>query len=50
MIVGEPLLDDLFDPSVAIRVATHALLVAGVLGAGWWAARRASAGRGSRPI
>jgi len=45
MIVGEPLLDELFDPSVAIRVATHALLVAGVLGAGWWAARRNPAER-----
>lgn len=45
MIVGEPLLDEVFDPSAAIRVATHALLIAGVLGAGWWAARRASHGR-----
>jgi YjbE family integral membrane protein len=46
MIVSEPLLDELFDPSVAMRVATHAVLIAGVLGAGWWAARRAS---GERP-
>ena len=44
MIVSEPLLDELFDPSVAMRVATHAVLIAGVLGAGWWAARRASGG------
>ena len=50
MIVGEPLLDELFDPSVAIRVATHALLVAGVLGAGWWAARRGSAERTPKTI
>jgi len=39
MIVSEPLLDAVFDPSVAIRVVTHAVLIAGVLGAGWWAAR-----------
>ncbi|HWI10679.1 MAG TPA: TerC family protein [Burkholderiaceae bacterium] len=50
MIVSEPLLDDLFDPSVAIRVATHALLVAGVLGAGWWAARRGAAERTPKTI
>jgi len=50
MIVSEPLLDELFDPSVAIRVATHALLVAGVLGAGWWAARRGSAERTPKTI
>ncbi|HWH81400.1 MAG TPA: TerC family protein [Burkholderiaceae bacterium] len=43
MIVAEPLLDSVFDPSVAARIATHALLIAGVLGAGWWAARRAAA-------
>jgi len=40
MIVSEPLLDALFDPNVLARVATYALLVAGVLGAGWWATRR----------
>ena len=40
MIVSEPLLDAVFDPHVAARVATYALLVAGVLVAGWWAARR----------
>ncbi len=43
MIVSEPLLDDLFDPNVAIRIATHALLIAGVLGAGWWAVHRTTA-------
>ena len=42
MIVSEPLLDNVFDPNVAVRVATYALLVAGVLGAGWWTARRAA--------
>jgi len=42
MIISEPLLDSVFDPNVAVRVATYALLVAGVLGAGWWTARRAS--------
>jgi YjbE family integral membrane protein len=43
MIVSEPLLHDLFDPNVAVRIATHALLIAGVLGAGWWATHRSSA-------
>ena len=40
MIVSEPLLDDVFDPNMPIRVVTHAVLIAGVLGAGWWAARQ----------
>jgi YjbE family integral membrane protein len=40
MIVSEPLLDELFDPNLLARLATYALLVAGVLGAGWWATRR----------
>ena len=39
MIVSEPLLDDVFDPSAVTRVATYTVLIAGVLGAGWWAAR-----------
>jgi YjbE family integral membrane protein len=43
MIVGEPLLDRVFDPSLAGRVATHALLIAGVLAAGWWSTRRRQA-------
>jgi ribosomal protein S9 len=43
MIVSEPLLDAVFDPSFGNRIATYALLVAGVLAAGWWAARRAAA-------
>jgi YjbE family integral membrane protein len=37
MIVSEPLLDDIYDPSLAGRVATYALLIVGVLTAGWWA-------------
>ena len=48
MIVSEPLLDEVFDPSIAIRVATHALLIVGVLAAGWWATHRASGGRTPR--
>jgi YjbE family integral membrane protein len=42
MIVGEPLLDAVFDPHLAARVALYVLLVAGVLGAGWLTARRAT--------
>ena len=41
MIVSEPLLDSVFDPSVLNRVLAHAVLVVGVLAAGWWTARRA---------
>ncbi|MEP6876226.1 MAG: TerC family protein [Burkholderiales bacterium] len=40
MIVSEPLLDSVFDPSLINRVLVHAVLVVGVLGAGWWTARR----------
>jgi YjbE family integral membrane protein len=40
MIVSEPLLDAVFDPHLAARLATYAVLVAGVLSAGWWAAKR----------
>lgn len=44
MIIGEPLLDALFDPPELIhtvaRWTTYALAVAGVLGAGWWSARQ----------
>jgi YjbE family integral membrane protein len=44
MVVGEPLLDAVFDPPefvhTAARWATYALSVAGVLGLGWWAQRR----------
>jgi YjbE family integral membrane protein len=42
MIVAEPLLDAIFDPSIAMRVVTHALLIVGVLAAGWWATHRAT--------
>lgn len=45
MIVSEPLLDAVFDPSITVRVATHALLIVGVLAAGWWATRRANGSR-----
>jgi len=41
MIVSEPLLDAVFDPSLLNRVAAYAVLVVGVLAAGWWATRRA---------
>jgi YjbE family integral membrane protein len=40
MVVSEPLLDAVFDPSVLNRVITHVVFIAGVLGAGWWTARR----------
>jgi YjbE family integral membrane protein len=44
MIVNEPLLDSVFDPSglphAAARWLTYALAVVGVLGGGWWASRR----------
>jgi YjbE family integral membrane protein len=39
MIVGEPLLDDVFDPNAFARWSTYAVCIAGVLGAGWLAAR-----------
>lgn len=52
MIVGEPLLDAVFDPPywphAMARWSTYAGCVAGVLAAGWWAARapgRGAAGR-----
>ncbi|MBS0445271.1 MAG: TerC family protein [Proteobacteria bacterium] len=41
MVIGEPLLDDVYDPYLGARLATYALAIAGVLGAGWWASRRA---------
>lgn len=40
MIVDEPLLDSVFDPNAPARFAVYGLLIAGVLGAGWWTARR----------
>ena len=48
MIVSEPLLDDVFDPNLIGRVATYAVLIVGVLAAGWWAARRVLAARRNR--
>jgi predicted tellurium resistance membrane protein TerC len=48
MIVGEPLLDPLFDPDGVLheiaRIGTYVLAIAGVLGLGWWSARRAQEG------
>jgi YjbE family integral membrane protein len=46
MIVGEPLLDPLFDPAGwphdVARVGTYLLAIAGVLGWGWRSSRRAA--------
>ncbi len=39
MIVSEPLLRDVFDPSAMARWSLYAVCIAGVLGAGWLAAR-----------
>jgi YjbE family integral membrane protein len=39
MIIDEPLLDDLFDPSAIARWSTYAACIAGVLAAGWLATR-----------
>jgi YjbE family integral membrane protein len=41
MIIGEPLLDELFDPNAFARWSTYAVCIAGVLGGGWWVARNA---------
>jgi len=53
MIVGEPLLDGVFDPpstgNAIARWSTYAACVAGVLGAGWWAARATRSSAGSSP-
>ncbi len=40
MVVDEPSLDAVFDANLAARIATYAVLVAGVLAAGWWQLRR----------
>jgi YjbE family integral membrane protein len=45
MIVSEPLLDDVFDPSLVNRLATYGVIIAGVLGAGWWTSHRAAQNR-----
>ena len=51
MIVGEPLLDAVFDPPglphTAARWGTYAVAVLGVLGAGHWSARRGKAAGGA---
>jgi YjbE family integral membrane protein len=39
MIIGEPLLDAVFDPYAIARWSTYAVCIAGVLGAGWLASR-----------
>ena len=44
MIVSEPLLDHVFDPNVALRIATYLVLIVAVTGAGWWAAHRTGHG------
>ncbi len=49
MIVGEPLLDPLFDPAgvwhEVARKGTYVLAVVGVLGLGWWTTRKAQDAR-----
>ncbi len=40
MIVNEPWLDPVFDPHAAVRWALYAVVVGGVLAAGWWSSRR----------
>jgi YjbE family integral membrane protein len=53
MIIGEPLLDAVFDPPQTLhtlaRWATTAACVAGVLAAGWWAARTRAARAAAAP-
>lgn len=43
MIVSEPLLAQVFGPYLSVRLLTYTVLVAGVVGAGWWMARRGRA-------
>jgi len=47
MIVSEPLLDAVFDPSLLNRILVHGVTIAGVLAAGRWAARRHAASQAS---
>lgn len=47
MVVSEPLLDEVFDPSLVNRVLAHAVLITGVLVAGRLAARRHAASTAS---
>jgi YjbE family integral membrane protein len=54
MIISEPLLDAVFDPPEQVhtlaRWSTYALAIAGVLGAGWWAARRSITALATQPM
>lgn len=43
MIVSEPVLAGVFDPSTALRWGTYGVAVGGVLLAGWWVKRQAPA-------
>ena len=49
MIVGEPLLDELFDDAAA-RWIIYVTAVAGVLAAGWWVTRRRAVGDSGRAV
>jgi YjbE family integral membrane protein len=49
MIVSEPLLDDVFDPSVMARVVAYLVLIAGVLALGWRASHRTPGTKASAP-
>ncbi|GAA0742903.1 TerC family protein [Ideonella azotifigens] len=42
MVIDEPLLDAVFDASLPTRLLTYAVVVVGVLAAGWWRKRRAN--------
>ena len=48
MVVGEPLLDEVFDEHAAARWATYAAAVIGVLAAGWWTTHRHGPGDGGK--
>ena len=48
MIVDEPLLNTVFDTSLPTRIATYAVLIAGVLGAGYWVNSRNSRAAAAR--
>lgn len=49
MIVGEPMLDGFYDSDALARAVTYTVLIAGVLAAGWWTARRHQALPGHGP-
>jgi YjbE family integral membrane protein len=50
MIVGEKLLDSVFDAYQERRIALYVVLIIGVLGAGWWNARRVAAARATPSV